>query len=236
MEIADVLTRMLLPLARLAMGRGLGVRDVLDPLKRAFLLAAQEGGGVRPTDSALALATGLQRRDVARLRTEGLAPRPPSAAARLLADWPDDPVLPRTGPSPSFEALARGVRQDVHPRSLLDRLVAAGAVADEGDAVRLLDRAYAPGGGSPEQLAYLAENLHDHGAAAVTNVLDGQRFFDRAAHYDGLGRVDAELLSLEHARGQMAVLRDLSDRAAAMQGGGTVRVRFGGYGYWEDRG
>ena len=235
MQIADVLTRMLLPLARLSIGRGLGVRDVLDPLKRAFLLAAQEGQG-RRTDSALALATGLQRRDVVRLRGEGLAPRPPSAAARIVADWPAAERLPRSGPAPSFEALARAVRRDVHPRSLLDLLIAAGSVVEEGDDVRLLRRAYAPGGGSPEQLAYLADNLHDHGTAAVANVLDGRGFFDRAMHYDGLTVAQAEILAARFADGQMALLRDLSSEARGRQGGGAVRVRFGGYGYWEETG
>ena len=237
MEIADVLTRMLLPLARLAIGRGLGMRDVVDPLKRAFLIAAQEDGR-RRTDSALSVATGLQRRDVVRLRGEGLAPRAPSAPARIVADWPEAEVIPRVGPAPSFEALARDVRRDVHPRSLLDQLVAAGSVAEEGADVRLLRRAYAPGGGSPEQLAYLADNLHDHGAAAVANVLASRGFFERAIHYEGLTEAQVGDLAARHSAAEMALLRGLSKTAAGMQAAagpdGTRRLRIGSYAYWEE--
>ncbi|WP_308916415.1 hypothetical protein [Jannaschia sp. LMIT008] len=236
MQIADVLTRALVPLARLAIGRGLGVRDLLDPLKRAFLVAA-ETQGVRQTDSALALATGLQRRDVVRLRDMAVAPRIPSAPARLIARWPDAAVLPLRGGDDSFDALARSVRRDVHPRTLLDALVAAGSVTEEGDTVRLVRRAYAPGGGSPEQLLYLADNLHDHGAAAVSNVLADAGFFDRAAHFDGLDEAAASALAARFAAGQMAVLRDVAEAARGLQdasGDGAVRVRFGGYGYWTE--
>ncbi|WP_052501066.1 DUF6502 family protein [Jannaschia aquimarina] len=239
-EFDDLLTRLFVPLARLAMGRGFGFRDVVDPLKRAFLIVAQEREG-KQTDSRLSLATGLQRRDVVRLRADGLAPREPSSPARIVSDWlrqhsvDGRPTpLPRLGPAPSFEALARAVRQDVHPRTLLDLLVEAGTVRVADDTVELLSRAYAPGRGSSEQLAYLADNLHDHGAAAVANVLDGPRFFDRAAHYSGLTFAQAEALGRIYEAKQMNVLQVVGERAAGMQGDGPVRVRFGGYGYWEE--
>jgi len=41
--------------------------------------------------------------------------------------------LPRSGPGPSFESLTQGVRHDVHPRTLLDTLLAAGTVALSDD-------------------------------------------------------------------------------------------------------
>jgi hypothetical protein len=142
--------------------------------------------------------------------------------------------IPRTGPAPSFEALARSVRRDVHPRALLDQLVAAGSVAEEGERVRLLRRAYAPGGGAPEQIAYLADNLHDHGAAAVANVLSDRGFFDRAAHFGGLSTDAATALAELFDRRQMEVLREVAEAARARQReDGPVRVRFGGYGYSE---
>ncbi len=244
-HVNDLLTHIFLPIARLAIGRGLGFRDLTDPLKRAFLRAASETVQGRATDSRLALMTGLQRRDVVRLRDVGVAPRAPSAPARVVAAWlahhgEDGPrSLPRSGPAPSFEALARAVRQDVHPRSLLDLLLAAGTVTlDDQDRVHLVARAYAPGGGSPEQLAYLADNLSDHGAAAVANVLSDAGFFDRALHYDGLTDAQVAALSAAFAAEQMDLLRRFNDRAAALQsedGTGPARIRFGGYAYSERR-
>lgn len=238
----DLFTRLFLPLARLAIGRGLGFRDVVDPLKRAFVQAAADGTE-RQTDSRLSLLTGLQRRDVARLRDHPAKPPEPSSPARIVSDWLRDPQsvdtggapkpLPRTGSAPSFEALARAVRQDVHPRTLLDALEAAGTVRVDGDIVHLLRRDYTPGGGSQAQMAYLADNLHDHAAGAVANVLHGAGHFERAAHYSGLSLAQAEALSARFAEAQLGILSDIAAEAAEMQGTGPVRVRFGGYGYWE---
>lgn len=245
MQMDQVFLRLFLPLARLAIGRGLGFRDVTDPLKRAFLVAASEGAG-RPTDSRLALATGLQRRDVARLRDQGVAPRAPSSPARIVSDWlrgpatvgsdgePLDLPLRAGSDGPSFEALAKAVRQDVHPRTLLDLLVDAGTVEVDGDVARLVSQSYAPGGGSPEQVRYLADNLYDHGAAAVANVLSQVGHFDRAAHYSGLTQEQAEGLAARFDAAQSALLQDIAAEAAAMQDDGPIRVRFGGYSYSEE--
>ncbi|MEL6585977.1 MAG: hypothetical protein AAFY65_05985 [Pseudomonadota bacterium] len=235
MTISDVLTRVLIPVARLAMARGMGVRDVLDPLKRAFLTVAQERAAARITDSRLSVLTGLQRRDVVRLREQVAASPAPPAPARLLQAWPQGVArLPRMGDTGSFEALARDIRQDVHPRTMLDLLSEAGAIAVEGEAVRLIRRDFLPAGGSPEQLTYLAENLHDHGSAAVTNVTAQGSHFDRAAHFTGLHAADVEALAAFHREAETAILMEIAERTAKMDGTGTCRVRFGGYAYSED--
>lgn len=232
----DLLTRLLIPVARLALGRGLGLRDLSDPLKRAFLEAARLRAGPDATDSRLAAATGVQRRDVARLRAAAPTPRRTPAPARLLQAWPDRETLPRTGPAPSFEALARATSQDVHPRTLLDLLIDAGAVVEAGDDVRLLRRDYLPPAGSEAQLAWLAGNLHDHGMASVGNVLGEGGGFDRAAAFSGLTEAEAARLADLFAARQMEVLREIAAAAEAAEGEGPIRVRFGGYGYREESG
>ncbi|MEZ5714332.1 MAG: hypothetical protein R3D85_03635 [Paracoccaceae bacterium] len=50
---------------------------------------------------------------------------PPAASLEAAAHWP----------APSFEVLGRAVRQDVHPRTFLDALDAAGTVRIDGDSV-----------------------------------------------------------------------------------------------------
>ena len=231
----DVLTRLLMPVARFAMARGLGVRDLSDPMKRAFLSVADRDAERRATDSRLAAATGLQRRDVTRLRAAAPAPRAAALPARLLSAWPDvTESLRRGGDAPSFEALARGVSRDVHPRTLLDLLVAAGAIEVSGDTVRLLRRDYVPAGGSPEQLGYLADTLHDHGMAAVANVTGSAAYFDRAAHYDGLTLDEARAIAARFEMRQMDALAEVAEAAGRAQGDGDWRIRFGGYGYWEE--
>jgi hypothetical protein len=169
--------------------------DLTERLKGHYVQAASEQSDGKITDSRLSVMTGLQRRDIARLRAfEHKAPKP-NPLTRLVALWQAHPdyshkgkakPLPRTGDAPSFESLAREVRQDVHPRAMLDTLFAAGTVKLDQDTVALAQTAYVPLAGSEEQLDYLAENVGDHLAAAAENVLGPHpRHFERAAHYTG---------------------------------------------------
>ncbi|MEO1001409.1 MAG: DUF6502 family protein, partial [Pseudomonadota bacterium] len=155
-----LLARLLMPLARLFLLCGVPYGAAAEALKRAFVAeaarrAAATGG--KATDSRLSVTTGLQRREIARLRDlPELPPARPDPLARLIARWrggapwagPAGPhALPRTGPTPSFEALARSIRQDVHPRTFLDRLAEAGAVRVVDETVHLLANAWLPGPG-----------------------------------------------------------------------------------------
>jgi hypothetical protein len=232
--------------------RGVGFPDLAERLKGHYLRAAQDRAEAegKVTQSRLSVMTGLQRRDIARLSEFDVKPPRPNPLTRLVALWRTDPLyahggqplaLPRTGPAPSFEALGRAVRQDVHPRTFLDALDAAGTVRIDGDSVTLIETAYVPTGGSAEQLAYLAENTGDHLAAAAANVL-GQDppFFERALHYSRLTPDQAASLAAQFARAQMGLLEELSRRAEAMQaenGDGAkqacTRIRAGGYVFTE---
>ncbi|MCV6595312.1 MAG: DUF6502 family protein [Silicimonas sp.] len=230
--LSETFTRIFLPLARLAIRHGLGFRDLVDPLKRAFLLAAEESSDT-PTDSRLAVLSGLQRRDIARLRDAAEDLESVSVPARLAAAWRRSgiDILPVKGPAPSFEALARSISQDVHPRTLLDLLRAAGSVEEDTNGLRLTTAAYLPSQGSAAQLTYLADNLGDHGAAAVENVTGDGGFFDRAAHYTGLTDEGLQILTAQYRAEQMALLERLDAKAQSLPGTGPHRARFGGYDY-----
>jgi hypothetical protein len=185
--------------------------------------------------------TGLQRRDVIRLK--GFEPRGPrpNHLARLIALWQTGPAyssapLPKNGPAPSFEALAREVRRDVHPRTMLDTLIATETVALDPDSqmVRLLKTSYQPLAGSDDQVAYLSRNLGDHMQAAVENVLGrAPPHFERAVHYSNLTEAQVAELEAEYRAGQMALFERLSAKAAAMkaEARGAHRFRAGGYFY-----
>lgn len=224
------LSPLLTPLARLAIARGWRFGDVVERLRHAFIEAARDEAGADATDSRISVMTGLQRRDVARLRAEsgaGAAEHattdadPPNHLARIVARWLADPALdgaplPRRGEG-SFDALAASVHRDVHPRTFLDRLVAAGTVREEGDTVILIEQAYRPLAGSDAALRYLAQNVGDHLAASVHNVVRRPRFLERAVHYDGLGPAAiAELDALWRAQAG-AALAAVNARAAVLQ-------------------
>lgn len=213
-DVEQTLTRamaqLLGPLARLAIARGVKFPQVQELLKQAFVLAARgqdSAPGARDV-SRVATTAGLTRREVGRLSQR----QPPargehaSPATQVFTRWLADRklrdgrgrprVLPRLGPAPSFEALARSVTRDVHPRRLLDELLRLGLVShnDRTDTVRLLKDAFVPRDDLARMLGFLGHNVGDHLAATVANVLDDdRRHFEQALFVDDLSDASVDL-------------------------------------------
>ena len=251
MCILHIMLNLLDPLfaafARLTVARGILFPEFAERMKLHYVNAAQRMAKGKVTDSRLSVLTGLQRRDIARLRDFQPKPSKPTHLSRLVALWqteatyaPDGKplVLPKNGPEPSFEALARNVRRDVHARTMLDTLAETGTVEvnDTDQTVRLLQPSYQPLAGSEDQLTYLANNIGDHLNAATDNVLGYQPpHFERAVHYTHLTSEQVAELKAEFDAGQMALLERLGKKAAAMKelstGDARDRFRAGGYFY-----
>lgn len=187
--LCGAIASLLEPIAELAVARGLSFAAVEELFKAAFVEAARraqpESAGARIV-SRIATATGLTRREVARLvdaegQAGGPPPARPSPATQVFTRWRADPALrdrrgrtralPRQGPAPSFEALARSVTQDVHPRSLLDELCRLGLAEVVGDEVRLVRESVVAGRDSERAFGFLGSNVGDHLRASVANVL-----------------------------------------------------------------
>lgn len=248
----DILDSLFAPLARLLVARGVLFPELSERLKAHYIRAAEGMTDGKTTDSRLSVLTGLQRRDVARLRQFSPKEQRPNHLVRLVALWQTEPgyqitgkprELPKNGPAPSFEALARMVRRDVHPRTMLDTLGATDTIAfdPESQTVQLTKTSYQPLSGSEDQIAYLASNLGDHVNAATENVLDDKpRHFERAVHYSGLSDDDIAKLDTEYRAEQMALFEKISKKAAALQknasGKASCRFRAGGYFYHTDEG
>jgi hypothetical protein len=246
LHIMQIFDALFAPIARLLVARGLPFPDLVERMKLHYVHAALAQSGTRATDSRVSVLTGLQRRDVVRLRDSDVKDRRPNHLARLIAlwqtgaDWSDQDKprpLPRSGPA-SFESLAQTVRRDVHPRTMLDTLLAAGTVAlsDDGHEVQLIQTSYQPLAGSDDQLAYLSRNLGDHAQAAAENVQGATpAHFERAVHYSGLTEAQVQQLSEQFAAAEMALLQNLSQTAAQMKAEsptpGPQRFRAGGYFY-----
>ncbi|WP_425100935.1 DUF6502 family protein [Tropicibacter sp. S64] len=240
----SLLDPLLAALARLMVARNVPFSDLAERLKGHYVRAATDLADGKITDSRLSVMTGLHRRDVARLRSFEPKPGKVHPLTRLVSLWQTDPAyaaqgeaipLPRTGEAPSFDSLARAIRQDVHPRAMLDTLLDAGTVAlsaDESE-VTLLQTAYLPPGGSDDQLGYLANNVGDHLAAATRNVLGGEPLFERALHYRGLTQEQVDSLEADFRAGQTDLLKTLNQKAKAMKDlsptGGSHRLRAGAY-------
>ena len=192
------------PLARLLVARGVPYAQAEESLKTAMVQAAREAhpdGLPHRLVSRIATTTGINRREVTRLTRVDDEPAEPqrSAAAQTFLRWRSSPdyldprgeplALPRQGESPSFESLARGVTQDVHPRSLLDELLRLGLARHdaEADTVTLILDAFVPSTDRVRMLEFLAHNVGDHLCAAVTNVIGpSPRHLERAIFADGL--------------------------------------------------
>ncbi len=232
-----VLDALLAPIARLCVARGVLFAEAAERLKAQFVRAAIGQIDGKVTDSRLSVMTGLQRRDIARLRAEpDDAPPPVNHLSRLVAQWvaQGGKALTRK----SFDSLAQEIRRDVHPATMLAQLRDAGTVAvTDEDMVELLARSYQPLPGTGAQLDYLARNGGDFLTAATANVMqDPAPFFERAVHYNQLSADAVAVLEAEYREAQMLVLQQINARAAALQATepGHMRFRAGGYFYKED--
>lgn len=251
----EALRALLAPIARLCLARGVGFAVMQEHLKRAYVDAARAASGSGSRDvSRVSTATGLTRREVTRLSRPRVAPAAaarPSPATQVFTRWMgtrklhdatgQPRPLRRQGRAPSFEALARSVTRDVHPRSLLDELCRLGlARLDEAsDMVHLVREVFAPQRDQARMLGFLGSNGGDHLAAAVANVLaEEPPHLEQAIFADGLAAESlAEVRQLVRSQWkalltglvpQLEVLIE-ADRKAGRRA--HQRVRIGLYSY-----
>jgi hypothetical protein len=253
------LARLLRPVVRLLVARGITFPALTDLLRELYVNVAEYDfalAGKEQTDSRVSLLTGIHRKEVRRLRGAGApvsaVPAVVSRTSRIIARWIADPAftdpqghplpLPRTaeGRASSFETLVSGITRDVRPRAVLDEWLDRGlAFTDAQDRIVLAEAAYVPRGDGAEgpQLYYFGRNLHDHIAAAVANIVgDRPRFLERAVHYDGLSKDLATKLEARAREIAMEALQQANREAhAACQTdpGGDHRWNFGLYIYTE---
>jgi len=251
--------RLLVPLAKLAVARGVPYAVIDESLRSAFVAvahAAHPGLPEHRRASRVSAATGLHRREVTRLLEAAAQPTVAaparSPAAMVFAHWRAAKTyrtrsgapraLPRTGPAPSFESLAQAVTRDVHPRALLEELLRLklARLDEQRDLVTLAEEAFVPHGDAPRMLGYLGANVGDHLQAAVANVLGHQpTHFEQAIAADGLSAASvAQVRPLlrEHWRrltDELVPLLETLIKADAAQPGGHThhRMRLGLYGF-----
>lgn len=231
------LRRVLLPLVRLTLARGVNYNVVAEMLKSLFVEVADKEFKLdtkRQTDSRVSLLTGVHRKDVKRLRRgpvdHAQKPAPPiSLGAQIIAAWNANPAyvdeegvpkplarFAQDGGELSFEALVRSISTDIHPRAVLDEWLRRGiAEINDRNEVHLKAEAFIPEEGYAEKLFYLGHDLHDHAAASVNNVLGTREpMLERCVHYDGLDAATVEELKSFATRQGMRALRAVNKRAA----------------------
>jgi hypothetical protein len=224
--------RLLRPLVRLLVNRGIGLTAMTELLKEVYVsVAVQEAGagGKPPSDSRVSVMTGVHRKDVKRLRhlsPEDLAaPRSVGLGAQIIARWLGTPDLidasgrPRPLPrqslsGPSFDALVEGVSTDVRPRAVLDDWLRLGVARVDGDNVVLNHQAFVAPKGLEEKSFYLGRNVGDHIAAAAHNLQgDGNTLLERSVHYSNLTESSIKTLAEAAERTGMQALLALNRMA-----------------------
>lgn len=253
--------RLLAPLVEFLLREGVTYPRFANALKKTFLESATsllEASSTRVNDSSISTLTGIHRKDVREWRMVG-QPLPQAktlgAVMEVFTRWANDPdycdeqgrprVLNRTGGTGSFEALAASVSKDVHPHTMLRELIRLGvarhieASSDEsGDKVSLCADAFVPKQGAAEMLQLLSDNVGDHLAAAVHNmVTDSDPMLEQSVFADNLRPESVAALSLLARQIWSKALHDIVRDATVLseqdrdQSGADQRLRVGMYFY-----
>ena len=256
------LTRVLRPLVKFMLARGVTLPFVTQLLKQIYVEVAEQEFKIdekAQSDSRVSMLTGVHRKDVRRLRNnteaQSSAPVAVSLGAQVVSNWLTErryvdkqgrpkPLLIRSSNdrATSFETLVASVsRQDLRPRVVLDELQRLQIVEVEGEYVRLLKDAFIPSGSDDEQLHYFAQNLRDHIAAASANLgSDPAPYLERAVTYHGLTAEDVAELRELSTQSANASLKAVDKRAkvlkkrSANKDNNNQRINFGNYFYSGD--
>lgn len=240
---------MLRPLVRLLLANGITYPQLAYWLKDVFIDEARRellAAGRKDTDSALTLLTGVHRKEIKQRSQASEAKLPDlSLASQVFTRWLTDPLyrgsdgkalsLPRSGDAPSFEALARSVSKDLHPRTILDELLRLGLVEQQGELFCLGSAAFVPQTGFADRLSMLSANVADHLAAGARNLMQPQApLLEQSVFADHLHQASVEqllLLARNLWQHDFQVMVDEASRLCAIDEprDGRQRVRYGVY-------
>ncbi len=262
LTLVSALKQVLRPLIKLMLAKGLTFTYLIELLKEIFVEVADKDYKINnkpSTDSHLSLLTGIHRKDIKRLRNgsqtlkEGIPPNV-SLGSRLVSIWTSEarfldennqpkplPRFAKEGGEISFESLVAGVSKDIRSRVVLDEWLCIGIVHfNDEKCVCLNTAAFIPSQGFDEKAYYFGESLHDHAAAATSNLLGGAKpYLERSVYYDALSTSSIQQLAEQSEKLGMETLLAINKQAMALEQGDILennakyRMRFGIYFYSE---
>lgn len=258
-KLLDTIARVLAPIVRLLIERGVSFQVTSELLKRVYVDAARRHfAGDDATGTRLSLLTGLNRKEIRRLTSEAAAEKRPEDIASFASAthavwtsvrrWRDRDGNPKPlvrrggGRQASFDDLVRSITLDHRPAAVLAELTRLGYASEDADGFVHLNRgAFLSQRSFGDRLLPLGENLEDHANAAVSNVLAPQpRFLERSVFSDELSAGSVALLA-KQAEAQWRRVHDetiaraiAAEKADADAGrAGDMRIRVGMYFYAE---
>jgi hypothetical protein len=257
-EILLAVREILSPIVRLLVASGIDYTRLAAELKPIFIeQACNEIArmGNRETDSAISLLSGVHRKDVRVWRESGLGDtiaREIPMSIQVYARWIQDRTyldrrrkprpLPRIGPEPSFESLARSITQDIHPYTILTDLIRLGIVElGEEDGQELVipnPQGFVPPPGSQELIQLMRANLSDHLQSVVSNLLENEKRLEQSVFAEGITVESVAKLSTLARDIWADMQREMIDQASLLyekdkdHPEAHYRVRFGVY-FWD---
>jgi hypothetical protein len=237
--VTNAIGHILRPLVRILLSRGISFQTFTELAKKAYITVADEDFKLtsKPqTDSRISLLTGINRREVTRIRNEPVAEinlaQHSSMSAQLITVWCGQaeyldangkpvplPRLPVDGEEKSFEQMVQSISKDFRPRVVLDEWLRQGIVTiDDEDKVHLKQDAFVLPQDFEEKLFYFGQNIHDHLAATAHN-LSGSNvpFLERCVFYDNLSPESCNELAEYSRTVGMVVLHAFNKRAMELQ-------------------
>jgi len=238
-RILDALGRLLEPIVLLLLKSGITWREFADLAKVKFVQVARNEFGIRgrPTNaSRVAILTGIDRRDVRKLRTASseqplFAPGFMSKPTQVLDGWFHDPDFRAASGGPrelqvsegddSFAALVRRYVPGIPHVAMIKELRAVGAIEELPDGrLRALKRNYIPRELTDNQIRIWGSVLEDVGTALEHNLMrkpsERPRFERRALSLTVERKALPEFEAFLAAEGQ-AFLERIDDWLAAHQ-------------------
>ena len=216
----EFLGAVLEPVIRLVLRTGVTWKEFSDLSKTKFVEVATADFGVRgrPTNaSRVAILTGLDRREVAKLRkptSEAATKGYQSKASQVLSAWHHDPYfldanrhpaeLAVDGEGPTFAELMRRYAPALPVVAMIKELKNANAIEELGDGrLRALTRTYLPSRVSMERLRLWSSVLSD-----VATTIEHNLARDETAP----ARFERRALSLRVDRKALPEFRELLER------------------------
>ncbi len=253
------------PLIRILLRSGITFQEFAGVLKDVYVtVCAREMAvpGRRMTLSRVAIATGLTRREVAKIiRSEGKTQwgvwSNAGLAASVLEAWhtdaaflapygyPRDLKIDGTDEVPTFEDLVRRFSSDVSHEVLVGELVRVGAarVLEGGHYLRVQKRTYIPTDMTAEMIQIFSQAVRRYIETVDFNLGKGkgqEKRFDRMVYPDeGLRLVDIEIYQQEIREYLETVIQEIDQKSATYprparkRGEQSVQVGVGIYFYQE---
>ena len=250
---------LLTPIVRWCVRIGIGHSQLSRIVKPLFYEAAQheiKRSGIKCSDSALSLASGLHKGDITLLHQGAPSPTTQGEAAAfevnrihpssqivarwLALRWPKK--IPTRGTTGSFDSLVKACQLEGAPflstKLLLQDLKRRGLVEVVGENVRLISEVGLPEIDSHEGVLHFVGSVRDHIEACLANLETGHdhSFLEQSIQADGLYPESVSIISKAARDWWIKAMQSITAQAISLSqedepNGGDQRLRFGVYFY-----